>query len=60
MFLMNQSDVSEVRTNLVSVISAGVGEKSVLESWGHEALFLCLLKHFPLCEGKLCPFDSFS
>lgn len=53
---MNQPDASEVRTNLVSVISPGVGEKSVLESRGHEALFLCLLKQLPLCEGNLCPF----
>lgn len=44
MFLMNQSDASEARTSLVSVISTEVGEKSVLESRGHEALFLCLLK----------------
>jgi len=44
MFLMNHSDASEVRTNLVSAISTGVGEKSVLESRGLEALCLYLLK----------------
>lgn len=44
MFQMNQFDASEVRNNLVSVVSTEVGEKSVLEARRHEALFQCLLK----------------